>query len=701
MRFFYSCGVGVLAASLLLPLRLSAQSAPCAPAGIKTDPAVATNPGGQPNTFNWYYGNYQPSTFSGSRYTLNSPYPGVGQDYIELPWRQPYNTNMDRFQGKIDLPGDGWELIRRDLGYDDAGNLAKTTNPTLILYNRRTSMLRVFTAVGDLQAGYQFAEIKLSFGKSGTYKAGTLNRQTALGVALEDTEVGTNPPFVAVARYLNGRSKWFVADFPMDYDPCICQFDSRLTIDVSLISSADIKLVGKTNGSLVSAANGGSSTGSDMDKGIPFIRKVNGALEAGGKSYDNISKLTNKLTGQNPEKKASLESFTTAAKDKNFLKAGLNALPYVGAALSVLDYFMGGGKDEGPSEVTMQPMAIEMSTTTTGTMTANNLYATVPFHNPGNRLTTTIPENVPYYNEAMGVISLLRRPVVDTRQSTVAYSNRDRITTNTFRLTQDLSYALNPAARLEVQDFQVALVAEGPDAGTGGGSGSFSNYEGKAVQPDGTFRNLYRTNYFDASCIKNQQFSWQYVFNPSTGYSSEEGQLANVYLKVMVNLKPTDNPLAQNVLFVARYPVTQQTVTSFPSIPTAACGVPLAQAAPSTIAAACNSTKYKQAITLSRMASSPVAAGSGALPGTSQLLASPNPASGSVRLSGYVAQAGPARLTLHDNLGRVARTILDQPLAPAGALDVLVPLQGLAPGVYHATLQTAGQRLTTKIVVIN
>jgi hypothetical protein len=700
MRFLYSLGVGLLSAALLTPSTSLAQAAPCPPLGIKTDPAIATNPGGQPNTFNWYYGSYQAATYSGSRYALNSPYPGVGQDYLELPWRQPYNSNMDRFQGKIDMPQDGWELIRRDLGYDDAGNPAKTTNPTLILYNRRTSMLRVFTAVGDLQAGYQFAEIKLSFGKAGTYKAGTLNRQSALGVALEDTEAGTNTPFVSVARYLNSRSKWFVADFPMEYDPCVCQFDSRLSIEVNLVSSADIKLTGKTTGSLVTAANGTGSTNSDMDKGIPFIRKVNGALEAGGKSYDNIDKFTSKLSGQNPDKASALSSFAAASKDKSFLKAGLSALPYVGAAISMLDFFMGGGKDEGPQQVSMQPMTIEMSTTTTGTMTATNLYATIPFHNPGNRLTTTIPENVPYYNEAMGVISLLKRPVVDGKQSSVAYSNRDRVITNDFRLTQDLSYALNPASRLEVQDFKVALVAEGPDANSTGG-GSFTNYEGKAVQPDGSFRNLYRTDYFDAACVKNQLFSWIYVFNPVTGYHSEEGQIENVYLKVMVNLRPLDNPAAQNVLFVARYPVTRQAVSTFSALPTATCGV-LPEATPSAIAAVCSSSKYQQSMTLQRLAAgSPTTAASVASAPTAQLLASPNPASGSVRLSSYIAQTGQVKLTLHDNLGRIVRNILDSEAFAAGELDVHVALDGLAPGIYHATLQTASQRLVTKIVVTN
>lgn len=87
---------------------------PCPPAGIETDPARATNPGGAPNTFNWYYGNYQPNLYSGRRYSLNSS--ATTQTSIELPWQQPANINMERFQGVNDIPVNGWELIRRDLG---------------------------------------------------------------------------------------------------------------------------------------------------------------------------------------------------------------------------------------------------------------------------------------------------------------------------------------------------------------------------------------------------------------------------------------------------------------------------------------------------------------------------------------------------------------------------------------------------------
>lgn len=124
MRFPLLLAVGLLVTAL--PYCSIAQT-PCPPAGIETNPPFATNPlpGGIVNRFNWYYGDYQPATYSGRRYTLNAP--SINQPYLELPWQQPNNVNMERFQGQNDIPANGWQLIRRDLGFDDAGNPANTT----------------------------------------------------------------------------------------------------------------------------------------------------------------------------------------------------------------------------------------------------------------------------------------------------------------------------------------------------------------------------------------------------------------------------------------------------------------------------------------------------------------------------------------------------------------------------------------------
>lgn len=655
-------------------------------------------------------------------YPLNSPYPGVGQDYIDLPWLQPSNAVMDRFQGHVDTPADGWELIRRDLGYLDSDAPAKTTNPLLILCNRRTSVLRVFTAVGDPQNNFQFAEIKLKFGTTAIHKSGTLNRMSALGVALEDTEPHNNPEFVSATRYLNSRSRWFVADFPMDYDPCVCQFDSQLYIEVNLITQANVQLVGKTTGTLVSMKDGGTgaatgSTGADMDKGLPFIRKVNSALDAGGKSYDNINKFTEKMSGLFPGKASSLKSLNDASKLGGFLKTGLNSLPYVGAALSMLDYFMGCGQDAGPQSVVMEPMTIEMSTTTTGTIITNNWYTSSTFQNPGNHAANNVPEKVPFYNEAMGVFSLLKKPVLEyNTQTTSNYSERSSTTKYSFRLADDLQYVINSASGLEVQDFQVAIVLTGqndiaptapnPNASPGIPSNPISDFqiqEGPVVQPDGSNLYAYRTQYIDASCFKNDPFS-------AYEYRKDYNQVFNyqaAYLKVMLNLRVIGGSAStQNVLFVARYPVAITNVTNFSYRPAAQCGVVLAQADPSVVQSICSGTKYQNAISLqvakpqaTRVAKPQATQPSALANEIAALHVYPNPSSGLVRLSYEVQQPGPVRLTLQNSLGQKVHTVVDQAKSAVGAQEVSVNIADLAPGIYFCVLQSDTQTQVERLII--
>lgn len=512
---------------------------------------------------------------------------------------------------------------------------------------------------------------------------------------------------MAVARYLNGRSKWFVADFPMDYDPCICQFDSRLQIDVNLITQADVKLTGQTTGTLVSAANGTSTTSSEFDKGIPFIRKVNGALEAGGKSYDNIDKFTSKMSALLPDKASSLKSLSDASKLSNFLKDGLGALPYVGAAVSMLDFFMGGGKDAGPQQVVIQPMTIEMSTTTTGTITTNNWATGIPFHNPGNRLSRSIPENVPFYNEAMGVFSLLKRPTVEVRTTTPytgSGTSSPSVTRYSFRLTEDLQYVINPASKLEVQDFQAALVFEGPvnimPTRPYYDFGGIQTYEGSTTSPKGVANYLYRTDYIDAKAIKNNIYSFTGRTPVYGSYSGSDFYYTNVYLKVMLNLRRTDCSTCQNVLYVARYPVNTSAVSSYTSLPYADYGV-LPQATSATISAICRGSKYTNAIALRQAKPDAHVPAPNTDPAAPSLTAYPNPASGTVRFSLTTIQPGHVRVALSDALGREVKQIIDEDKSVAATFDVSAHVEDLAPGIYYCIMQTSsGQRVVQKLVIV-
>ena len=687
MRFSLLFAVGLF--FVCLPRYIAAQ-VPCPPAGIETDPTHATNPGGAPNTFNWYYGNYQPGTYNGRRYQLNSS--ATTQSSIELPWQQPGNINMERFQGKNDIPANGWELIRRDLGYDDAGNPTATKNPTVILYNRYLGVLRVFVAVGQQFNGYQLAEIKLVFSEFAQKKAGTLNRQSALGVALEDTEPGLNSKFSAIARYLNDGGKWFVGDFPMDYDPCVCLFDSRLRIEVNLIENLSVDLQGQTTGTITTA--NGSTTGNSSN-GVPFVRRVNGAIVAGGTSFDNVDKLVSK-TGA---------TFTAELKKNSFLQNGMAAVPWLGAAVGLLDFFVGGGQDSAPQPLALQPLAIEMSTRTTGTISASNLYATVPFNNPGNRLASTLPENTPYYNEAMGIFSLLQRPVVDfTTKTTITGTTRTSMVRETdqyFRLTQDLAYVINPASGLTVQDFQVALVAEGGTEFDQAPGGDFTVFEGSSIQDDGTHRNAYRTPYYDASCIKKNIFLWSSIYQ--NGYYDTTTP-RTIYIKIMVNLHPNNAPATQqNVLFVARYRANFNNVASHTRLPNVSCGV-LPQASASIVQTVCNGSKYTTAVALPRHSqivtkATGDAAKRDAANSSHYIVVYPNPAMATVQFRFTTTQPGHVRMVLSDALGREVRQVVDISNAAVGTFEATTTVADLRPGIYYCTLQTPGERVVQKLVV--
>ncbi|MFC7670479.1 T9SS type A sorting domain-containing protein [Hymenobacter humi] len=264
-----------------------------------------------------------------------------------------------------------------------------------------------------------------------------------------------------------------------------------------------------------------------------------------------------------------------------------------------------------------------------------------------------------------------------------------------FRLAEDLQYVINPAAGLTVQDFKVALIVEGNEVEPFGGEYTL---EGSVVQPDGSFNYLYRTEYQDAACIKNTIFTTEAL--GGTGDLSQEFVYKTAYLKVMLNLRPVAaTATQQNVLFVARYPVTTSAVASYASLPVASCGV-LSQATPAAIDAVCQGTKYKQAIVLTRPAGKGKAAVAGSVPSQGTVLqAFPNPATGSVRLSYQVAQPGRVRLILSDALGREVRTVVDQSQSPAGTFEVTAGLTGLRAGIYYCTLHTATQHKVERIVV--
>ncbi|GAB5536211.1 MAG: hypothetical protein Rubg2KO_24600 [Rubricoccaceae bacterium] len=89
----------------------------------------------------------------------------------------------------------------------------------------------------------------------------------------------------------------------------------------------------------------------------------------------------------------------------------------------------------------------------------------------------------------------------------------------------------------------------------------------------------------------------------------------------------------------------------------------------------------------------------GALPSVLALRTFPNPASGLLSVEGAMPQAGTARVTVHDALGREVAVLQDGPLA-AGTHRFSLETAGLAPGLYHVRLSTPGGTAMQRVTVV-
>jgi len=707
MKKFLPTVVGLLAIALAQPC--FAQT-PCDEKGILTDPGtwkrpVARNPEypARLNSFNWYVGQQN----NAMAWNLNSV--AINEPNIQMPWWQTDNAQITHLQGKLDYPKDGWELMKRDLGYDDAGNpVTGTRNPYVILYNKRTGMLRVFTAIGDLFGSFQFAEIKLLFNSNGSIrKSAVLNRMQGIGTALLDTPPGSTEMFASIAPFLNYKSKWFMADFPMEYDPCVCQFDSKLKIEVRLITQADVRETSKTTGTLVTTNVSNPSatqTSSDFDQAFSMGKKIYSNFSAGQKTYKSLDgwasgvKSHLDITAGTNNKKAAIDALKNAMKNSGFLKAGLNSLPYIGLAVSAFDAFFGGGKEEsGPQPVALQPMTIEMNTLTTGTITTYSPYINPTFNTPGTRTITTALD-YPYYNEAMGVFSLIKKPVVEVHSTSGANgTNFDRVTE--YHVVENLQYVINPASGLEVQDFQVAIMQTGTQPLDP--APVDWEYEGMVPQADGTKKYLLRSGYVDSGCLPNQVFTLdladirQFPYSPTT---------QPVYLKFMLNLRPrVPSPTTQNVLVVLKYPVTVQQVTSITVDGTAPCLAVQPQMTTADVQAVCTGSIYQAAVTL-RPGAVSTAHGAPAAP-VAQLVQDvqlyPNPAASVATLRFAGIADGRVTAYLTDVVGRRTATILQDQTVVPGIQEKTFSTTGLAPGLYQCVLESStGARLTSRLSIV-
>ncbi|MDB0037898.1 T9SS type A sorting domain-containing protein [bacterium] len=169
--------------------------------------------------------------------------------HIMSPQQPQYYNYI--YNGEPPTPENGWELLLLNTGtYPDLTDLPNGGHsdiPYVVLYNRYSGLMRVFANYGDgyLPSGISFDAVKviLKFDGNEERVNGNLRLLNGIDQALDQpTEVIET---VSIAKHPNSPGKWFVADFQMTYDPCVCYFPSRFRLNFEFIESESIELHGR------------------------------------------------------------------------------------------------------------------------------------------------------------------------------------------------------------------------------------------------------------------------------------------------------------------------------------------------------------------------------------------------------------------------------------------------------------------------
>lgn len=682
----------ILFLSLMLGFIGVASAQNCAPNNISTNPAAPVNNQrpSMTNTFDW----------TQMDYPLNIRHIYNGYGSIRSPFFDSDNSIISGLYDPIPGPKDylpdedGWELIKRDFGFEASG--VEVNNPYFILYNKYRGLLRLFIARGD-QAFFNGAMIKVQFAGLSPMQTSLLDHSGQL--AAINSTFTQNPVLNSASEILNGYEEWFYADFPMNYDPCTCLYQSKVEIKIDLSNTSIISLSGTTNGEIVSS---GKPTAAQKAKGSFSIGYAENVTKKIHQTYKGINDWATDLKGKGANV-TSTDNLMNEAKKPKFLKAGLGSLSWISSALSLLDFFVSGGRKvpPGPQEVSVTPMSITMNSTYTGTFSTQYPYANISFRTPGSDHGNSPDTEYPYYNEVLGIFNLLYIPKVNYTHSVTrtpagckgCYINNY---SSSYRLAENITYVLNPAAKLEVQEIKATIVIEGKNMGGTWNEGV------NAI----TGVNQSRFSYADLGCLPTTTFNSAYSL-PSTTISGPTTSFRRIYIKITANLRRLDaTDDTQNILFVAIYPAEPILVSSIPA--TSACTTPLRQPeSKASVQSYCASSAYTSSSRfrkgrnyedlVSQLENDERQKIVNDFSNTVGLEIYPNPVQNNVTINYFVSENSLVKISVVNSIGQeiVSSVVMKE----SGNHQEILNLLGYERGVYLCVVNVNGKRLSKRLII--
>jgi Secretion system C-terminal sorting domain len=487
------------------------------------------------------------------------------------------------------------------------------TDVAVVLYNKYRGILRIL-----LQAcrgkDYNAAKIVLKFDNNTKFKTDLLEYSRGSISALDKQfkEILGSAGYA----YTNSNSKWFYADFPVMYDPCTPLYSSKLRIESYLISKATIDLVGAINGEAYAKDLNGNAqiqqpgSFSWTDNVLPAAVKFVEAFPDSNKLLLQVLKYMQKQ--QNSYSVSDIFQMVSNLGKADFLKEGIDKVPWLRGGLSVLDFFVSGGltksaSSSGPQPVVIMPMTLSFTANLKGTIDFSDQYHKVIFTNPGSKDAKLDPDGYPYYNEVLGIFNFLQTPEVfyERREENLrdgynypflpcyapysgACETSLRVNVDRFKIdTSSLKYVLNPAAGVTIQNMSFQLIVngqyypsyyaynnnynerhmspdfnyEGEDPAEGKGGLRFGSELLLAKTfAKRTFKAISNVSAYvpntDAQAYGQTPFNTFWSPWRPIGITKQAPESPVAYLKVVLNLRRNNTvPGTQNILYTATFPV--------------------------------------------------------------------------------------------------------------------------------------------------
>lgn len=503
-------------ATLLFSMLITLNYAQCIPAGITTDPSSPVN---TQNTdyindfFDWQTEHFQ----------VNSSFINASQVLSPYSPNLNLNSNTLHLSNNLDnSPDGGWELIAWDFGIDEDGVFENPAagNIHFILYNKYTSLLRIFVA-GQDNSAYNSASISL-YTSSSPLDPNLLAQPSLLQDPNHLTGLDSHydQRLVSASNFLNGLvSNWFYADFFINYDPCVCLYESNINFVVKYISNSTIDITGNFIGSVTQVSNGIGST----TNGYNF--KIQDLIDGGQKAYKQYETLNKFVIDQEkaakiyqipdqdltPEQRKQKDSWNKLQEfmaGDEVLQTAFNFVPYLGSAFELVKFFVGKSKSTTPSAP--KPMAINGTLELEGNIQTANDYIAPTYYTPGSYNSNQSNSQYPYYNEVLGVFNLIETPklkynysyfvqlygteLIDDNINHIRYT--DRITQlDELEFSQnELKYTLNPVLGLSEDDYELL------------GALSFDVNNISTSTPYTMERKVYETDVYPLNCLFTTKF---------------------------------------------------------------------------------------------------------------------------------------------------------------------------------------------------